>query len=364
MSDINSYWKRVVSNGLLYLQKKRLIYAVTAIKNSSLNVEFCWHDNWDGGINYWNLVFRLKNKDFTAIDDRKEKIESEIYDTLKKFDTDDANKLNNVLIQPRNEDCIDWISILPMTKEQTIALINEEQKLLLDVAKCNISFKEEGVEEIYQKRHLKILSIARKAYFDYPEEPNTLADWWNEVKDIPYPDRQEYISKKFSPILKSLRESDDNITDVDFSHIVFKSETVKKAAEEAVTLIRDGLYDSAFDRVHTVFHGYLRQLLKDYNVAYNEDDGLPQLFTMLSKYYGNSIKPAVVAERIKSILRSAGGIIKSVNELRNNNTIVHPNEYLIQKRDAELVIRIVNALLDYIEEIDQEYQQQERLIET
>ena len=234
MSDIDSYWKRVVSNGLLYLQNKRLIYAVTAIKNSSLNVEFSWHDNWDGGIDYWNLVFRLKNKEFTAIDDKKEKIESEIYDALKKFDTDDANKLNKVLIQPQNEDCIDWNAILPMTKEQTIALINEEQKLLLGVATLKIRFKKDGVEKIYQKRHLEILSLAEKAYFDYPEEPNTLADWWDEVKDIPYPDRQEYISKMFSPILKRLRESDDNITDVDFSHIVFKSETVKKAAEEAV----------------------------------------------------------------------------------------------------------------------------------
>lgn len=364
MSDVDSYWKRVVSNCLRYFQDKRLMDAVTVIKNSSLNVKFCWYDdNWYGGINYWNLVFRLKNKDFTAIDDRKEKIEGEISEALTKFSIDDANKLNKVLIQPRNEDCIDWNAILPMTKEQTIALINEEQELLLDVAKCNISFKKEGIEKIYQKRHLKILSIARKAYFDYPEEPNTLADWWNEVKNVDG-NRHEYISKRFSPILKKLRESDDNITDVDFSHIGFKSETVKKAAEEAVTLIRDGLYDSAFDRVHTVFHGYLRQLLKDYNVAYNEDDGLPALFTKLSKYYGNNIKPAAVAERMKTILRSAGGIIKSVNELRNNNTIVHPNEHLIQKRDAELVIRIVNALLDYIEEIDKEYKQQERLIET
>ena len=48
----------------------------------------------------------------------------------------------------------------------------------------------------------------------------------------------------------------------------------------------------------------------------------------------------------------AGGMINAVNELRNNNTIAHPNGYLIQKREAQLVIRLVNAIIDYIKDIE------------
>lgn len=52
------------------------------------------------------------------------------------------------------------------------------------------------------------------------------------------------------------------------------------------------------------------------------------------------------------ILRSAGGMVTTVNELRNNNTVAHPNGNLIQKREAQLVIRLVNAIIDYVEDIE------------
>lgn len=64
------------------------------------------------------------------------------------------------------------------------------------------------------------------------------------------------------------------------------------------------------------------------------------------------VKPADVGERVKMILRSAGGMVTTVNELRNNNTVAHPNGNLIQKREAQLVIRLVNAIIDYVEDIE------------
>ena len=51
-------------------------------------------------------------------------------------------------------------------------------------------------------------------------------------------------------------------------------------------------------------------------------------------------------------MRSGAGIITAVNELRNNNTIAHPNGSLIQEREARLVIKFVNAAVDYIEDVE------------
>lgn len=251
------------------------------------------------------------------------------------------------------EQYIDWNAILPATKESTIALIREEQIMLSDVATGKASFKEDGIEDAYQERHLQILTIADKAGFDYPVTANTLVEWWGEVKNMPhYSDRREYISEMFAPLLKMLRESEDNGTDVSFQQIATRSGTIQKAVEDAEVFIREGRYDSAVDRVHTACHGYLRQVLTEHGVAYGADEGLPSLFAKLHGYYGDSIQPADVAERLKTILRSAGGMINAVNELRNNNTIAHPNGQLIQKREAQLVIRLVNAVVDYIEDVE------------
>jgi len=353
MTDIDPYWKRLVSTGLRFLQEQGNADATAVIKNATLGVDFNNHDNWDGGIDYWDLVFHLKYRDYNIIADKKDRIEGEIQTVLDQFHTDGRNRLANVMIQPMIEQYIDWNAILPATKESTISLIQEEQKMLSDVATGKLSFKEDGVEDVYQERHAQILFIAAKAGFDYPVTANTLVDWWGEVRILSsYAERREYISQKFSPLLKTLRESEDNGTDVNFQQIATRSGTVQKAVEDAEVFIREGRYDSAVDRVHTAFHGYLRQLLTEHGVTYEADDGLPALFAKLHGYYGGSIQPADVADRLKTILRSAGGMINAVNELRNNNTIAHPNGQLIQKREAQLVIRLVNAVVDYIEEVE------------
>lgn len=92
--------------------------------------------------------------------------------------------------------------------------------------------------------------------------------------------------------------------------------------------------------------------MTEHQVVYGNDDSLSALYNKLHDFYGNNIQPQDVATRIKTIVRSGAGIINSVNELRNNNTIAHPNAELIQKREAMLVIRLLNVIVDYIEEIE------------
>lgn len=353
MSNIDSYWKKLVSTGLRFLQEHGNADAVAVIKNADLGVDFNNHDNWDGGIDYWDLVFHLKYKDYTALGDRKDAIEGEILSALERFHTDGRDRLANVIIQPMIEQYIDWSAILPATKESTIALIQDEQKMLTEVATGKLSFKVDGAEDEYQNRHLHILAIAERAGFDYPVSANTLVEWWGEIRRFSsYAERREYISTLFSPLLISLRKSDNDSYRISFQHIATRSRTIQKAVEDAQVFIREGRFDSAVDRVHTAFHGYLRTLLTDHSVSYGADDGLPALFTKLHGYYGNTIQPADVANRVKGILRSAGGMINAVNELRNNNTIAHPNGQLIQAREAQLVIRLVNAIVDYIEDVE------------
>ena len=71
MSNMDPYWKRLVSTGLRYLQDQGKADAVATIRNSTLEVAFNNHDNWDGGIDYWDLVFHLKYKEYTALEEKR-----------------------------------------------------------------------------------------------------------------------------------------------------------------------------------------------------------------------------------------------------------------------------------------------------
>lgn len=140
---------------------------------------------------------------------------------------------------------------------------------------------------------------------------------------------------------------------MNFNSFASRSDAIKKAIEGTEIFIKEGKYDSAVDRVHTAFHGYLRKLLTDHQIPFAREDTLSILYNKLHDFYGKTIQPPDVAEKIKKIMRSGMGMVNAINELRNQNTIAHPNGALIQKREAQLVIRLVNAMVDYIESVEQ-----------
>ena len=204
------------------------------LENSTLEVAFNNHDNWDGGIDYWDLIFHLKYKDYTAIEDKKDVIEGEIRDALDRFHTDVQDRLAYVLIQPVVELYIDWNAITPITKDELICMIQDEQAMLTEVATGKLSFKTDGVEDIYQERHRRILTIANRAGFEYPVTSNTLVEWWGEVKDMPhYSERREYISKLFSPLLDMLRASEESESSDVINEIITTQVQVQSLSQQA-----------------------------------------------------------------------------------------------------------------------------------
>lgn len=345
------YWKDLISTALRVFQEKNNTDAVYVIKNGKLETEWLRNDNWNGGVDYWEIIFELKYHDYSFVENRKDAVEKDLFDVINRFHSDESNPITNVLIRPLIERFVDWQAVVPETKESIIQKIEAEKGLLTSIA-TGKSYKDYGVEETYKERHSSICRAAVKAGFDYPVSSESLSDWWIQVKNISsYAERRKYINDLFAPLLKLLRESDDSAA-IDFSRIVSRSDTIKKAVDDSMIFIREGQYDSAVDRIHTALHGYLRDLLTEHQVVYGNDESLSALFNKLHEFYGNYIQPQDVATRTKTIVRSGAGIINSVNELRNNNTIAHPNGELIQKREAMLVIKLLNAIVDYIEEIE------------
>lgn len=347
------YWRDLVSTALRVFQSKGNRDVVLVLKNSFLKIEHDYFDNWNGGTDYWNLVFVLNLDTFLSLGEKKNNIEEEILSVLKELHSDESNLIASVKIRSEIKRFMDWNAVHPLTKANVIKLIQEEQELLTNVATGGVSFV--GNKELsinFQERHRNIVDIAQKVSFDYPVHSNTLDEWWAEVRCMSsYAERREYISKMFYPLIQMLSESDED-TVIDFRGIVSHSEAIRKVIEDVNIFIREAKYESAVDRVHTGFHGYLQSLLDIHGIIYDDNESLPSLYTKLHSYYEESIKPPEVSSRIKAILRSAGGMINAVNELRNHNTIAHPNGQLIQEREAKLVVRLVNAVVDYIEDIE------------
>lgn len=136
---------------------------------------------------------------------------------------------------------------------------------------------------------------------------------------------------------------------IDFSELSV-TDVISKAIEDAEIFMSSGKYDSAFDRVHTAFHGYLRKKLDDLGEKYEESDTLSQLYSKLHSYVGNSIATEQ-SGLMKTALRSASGVVSSINDFRNRYSLAHPNDSIIAVREAELCIKLVKDISDYIEKV-------------
>ncbi|MCM1061968.1 MAG: abortive infection family protein, partial [Eubacterium sp.] len=158
------------------------------------------------------------------------------------------------------------------------------------------------------------------------------------------------------------RQGDNLLTDIDIGILIehyevidFSSisltEVIGKAIADAELFMQQGKYDSALDRIHTAFHGYLRKLLDNKNVSYEESDTLSQLYTKLHTKITAEIGSSAIADLIKTTLRSASGIISSMNDLRNRHSLSHPNDDLLEKREAEMAIALVKTVCDYINKV-------------
>lgn len=132
--------------------------------------------------------------------------------------------------------------------------------------------------------------------------------------------------------------------------IASATQIVQRALDDADTLLRASGPQSAVDRVHTAFHGYLLDLAEEAEVT-----GLPdrptmtQLFKALRNNHPALAPKRPNAEEISRVYQSMANIIDALNALRNNASVAHPNPALLGEPEAVLVINAVRSLLGYLE---------------
>ena len=237
--DEITYWKDLDSMACRRLIERNNGIAAAVIRDGTMDVRFDSHDNWNGGIDYWTLVFILKYNDYIAVESQKSQIEKDLASIFSSFHSDETDRIANVVIELKIERCVDWNAALPDTKEGTIRLIKDERELLEDIVTMKRSFLADGTEESFRKRHRRICDIAQKAGFDYPIDCNSLREWWQRVKGFgAYTERRARIAQLFQPIIDMLNASEDNAA-VDFPKVSLQSNTVKHAIADAELFIRE-----------------------------------------------------------------------------------------------------------------------------
>lgn len=128
------------------------------------------------------------------------------------------------------------------------------------------------------------------------------------------------------------------------------NESVFKALEDAEVLLKSQGASSAYDRMHTALHGFLRQICVNNNINFVLSDGITAIIPKVSNFIKQQSDDGR-NQKVFAMLRSASSMLDTINYLRNHHSMSHPNEHLLKECDAKFAINLARSIMTYIDEL-------------
>jgi hypothetical protein len=126
------------------------------------------------------------------------------------------------------------------------------------------------------------------------------------------------------------------------------SELVEAALNDAEASVASGRPQTAVDRAHTALHGYLKTLCLNTGTATAAQcDTIQACLHHLRTQHPNFTSPTQ-DESVRQVLRSLVSVAGAFNSVRNNATLAHPVDGLLQPAEAMLCINAMRTLLRYV----------------
>lgn len=127
------------------------------------------------------------------------------------------------------------------------------------------------------------------------------------------------------------------------------SKNVFEALNEAELLIDQVGATSAYDRTHTALHGFLQTVCDKNNIPYHPLASITALLPQVNNLIKSKVNDDGRNDKVFAMLRSANAILDNINYLRNNNSMSHPTEELLNEDDARFAINLTRSIMAYID---------------
>ncbi|WP_137009474.1 abortive infection family protein [Aquitalea aquatilis] len=153
---------------------------------------------------------------------------------------------------------------------------------------------------------------------------------------------------KDSPDILALLGVDIEQVKTDVLPVVSSADVVLRALADAEHLLHANGPVSAVDRLHTALHGYFRSLCADSSIEASKDASITALFKALRTDHPSL---QFLGEHDKDMVRVLNGFanaLDALNSVRNNASVAHPNENLLDEPEAMLALNATRTVFNYV----------------
>ena len=125
-------------------------------------------------------------------------------------------------------------------------------------------------------------------------------------------------------------------------------DVVVRALADADELIRTNGATSAVDRIHTALHGHILALCEDAGLEIDRETTTNRALKLLRQSHPALAASGPRAEDITRILGAMATVLDSLNPIRNNASVAHPNTDLLDHAEAHLAINTARTVFAFL----------------
>lgn len=127
------------------------------------------------------------------------------------------------------------------------------------------------------------------------------------------------------------------------------SAVVEHALKDAASLLESRGPISAFDRVHTALHGYMKAACLRIPVEIPHLSTTAQVFKLLRQNHPALSDLGAQHDSLMKILQGMSAVIDGLSTQRNNASLAHANDDLLGRDDAILAINAARTLIQFLD---------------
>ncbi|MBX3356755.1 MAG: abortive infection family protein [Phycisphaeraceae bacterium] len=219
----------------------------------------------------------------------------------------------------------DWTEVGLITG--TRAWIDSHSRLLRSLSWGDSDYKGHVIDAVEHILGLKPDNL--RVLLDFPK----LAQWMREREPDSY--------------ARLLAE----VTGAHVASVVPRSATNAAAAAlaDAEVLLRARNPTSALDRIHTGLHAFLKGACDSSGITYPPDLPAGRLLRLLLEQHRALQLTGSQHEAMRTLLRAAGAMIDALGTIRNNASLAHPNDDLLDYESAIFAINLARSVMRFMD---------------
>jgi hypothetical protein len=125
-------------------------------------------------------------------------------------------------------------------------------------------------------------------------------------------------------------------------------DVVIRALADANELIRANGATNAVDRIHTALHGHVLALCEASGIEVDREMTMNRALKLLRQNHPGLAAIGPRAGDITRILGAMATVLDSLNPIRNNASVAHPNEELLDEPEAHLAINAARTVFAFL----------------